>query len=179
MILEPRKCVPGPGPGMPPKQERKEQREDKNGEGRQPTGKEREQKTAKDREKAERPGAIRMEIFEEKRKENMKGKYVESHQRLLCRTPPKVKAIISEWERELNSNIENEEIQAKEWDTIVKGPGNTRGCQTLFRQTIQQYWVMKNILAKAMTTYKEREELEEDRPTKPSLKDLQKEIQSV
>lgn len=30
-----------------------------------------------------------------------------------------------------------------------------------------------------MTTYKEREELEENRPAKPSMKDLQREIQSV
>lgn len=30
-----------------------------------------------------------------------------------------------------------------------------------------------------MTIYKEREEPEEDRPIEPSLKDLQKEIQSV
>ena len=38
---------------------------------------------------------------------------------------------------------------------------------------------MKNILAKAMTTYKEIEEPEEDRQVEPSLKDLQKEIQSI
>lgn len=38
---------------------------------------------------------------------------------------------------------------------------------------------MKNILAKAMTTYKEREEPEEDRRAEPSLMDLQKEIKSV
>jgi len=94
-------------------------------------------------------------------------------------TPVEVKVVISKWERELNANIENEEIQAEEWETIVKDPSNTRGHQTLFRHTIQQYWVMKNILAKAMTTYKEREEPEEDRPIEPSLQDLQKEIQSV
>jgi len=35
---------------------------------------------------------------------------------------------------------------------------------------------MKNILANAMTTYKEREEPEDDRQAEPSLKDLQKEI---
>lgn len=37
----------------------------------------------------------------------------------------------------------------------------------------------ENILARVMTTYKEREETEEDRPTEPSMKDLQREIQSV
>lgn len=47
-----------------------------------------------------------------------------------------VKAVTSEWERELNANIENEEIQAEEWETIVKGLGNTKGHQTLFRTTI-------------------------------------------
>ena len=38
---------------------------------------------------------------------------------------------------------------------------------------------MKSILAKSMNTYKEREEPEEDRQEEPSLKDLQKDIQSV
>jgi len=35
---------------------------------------------------------------------------------------------------------------------------------------------MKKVLTREVTTYKGREEEEEDRPTKPSLKDLQKEI---
>jgi len=93
-------------------------------------------------------------------------------------TPPEVKAVISEWERELNNNIENQEIEAKEWETMVKDTENTIGLQTLFHQTIQQYCVMQNILAHTMTTYKEREEHEEDRPVEPSMKDLQREIQS-
>jgi len=62
---------------------------------------------------------------------------------------------------------------------MVEDPENTIGHQTLFHQTIQQHWVMKNILARAMTTYKEREEPEEDRPAEPSMKDLQREIQSI
>lgn len=49
----------------------------------------------------------------------------------------------------------------------------------MFQQTIQKYWVMKNIVALAMTTYKEREDLEEDRPKEPILRDLQREIQFV
>lgn len=54
-------------------------------------------------------------------------------------TQAKVKVVISEWEKELNANIETEEIQVEEWETIIKDLGNTRGRQKLFRQTIQQY----------------------------------------
>ena len=48
-------------------------------------------------------------------------------------TPTEVKVVISEWERELNANIENEEIWVEKWDTIVTDPSNTRRRQTLFR----------------------------------------------
>lgn len=51
-------------------------------------------------------------------------------------TPLKVKAVISKWERELNNNIANQEIKTKEWETMVKYPGNTKGRQMLFRQII-------------------------------------------
>lgn len=30
-------------------------------------------------------------------------------------TPPEVKEVISEWERELNNNIPNQEIEAEDW----------------------------------------------------------------
>lgn len=93
--------------------------------------------------------------------------------------PPEVKAQISKWERELNDSITNQEIEVEEWKNMVKDPGNNRGCYMLFRQTIQQYWVMKNILAQAMTFYKKREEQEEARPMEPSMKDLHKEISIV
>lgn len=51
-------------------------------------------------------------------------------------TPLEVKVIIVEWERELNDNIANQEIEAEEWETMVKDPGNTIGRKTLFHQTI-------------------------------------------
>jgi len=54
-------------------------------------------------------------------------------------TLPEVKAQISEWERELKDSIENQEIGTEEWETMVKDPKNTIGCQTLFWQTIEQY----------------------------------------
>lgn len=94
-------------------------------------------------------------------------------------TPTEVKAVIVEWEGELNGNIENEETLIAYWEPIIQDPGHNKGRQTLFRQTIKQYWVMNNLLAKAMITYKDKEELEVDKQEEPSLKDLQKEIQSV
>jgi len=38
---------------------------------------------------------------------------------------------------------------------------------------------MKNLLARAMTTYKDKEEPEKARQEEPSLKDIQKEIQGM
>jgi len=86
--------------------------------------------------------------------------------------PPEVRAQIAEWERELNDNITNQDIETEEWEIMVKDLGNTRGRHMLFWQTIQQYWVMKNIVAQAMTLYKEEEVQEEARTTEPSMKDL-------
>lgn len=67
----------------------------------------------------------------------------------------------------------------EEWEPFLIDPGHTRGLQTLFRQAIQQYWVMKNLLAKAMTTYGDKEEPLQSHNEEPSLKDVQKEIQVV
>jgi len=53
--------------------------------------------------------------------------------------PLEVRAQIVGWERELNDSITNQDIPTKEWEYMVQDPGNTRGCHTLFRQTIQQY----------------------------------------
>lgn len=94
-------------------------------------------------------------------------------------TPTEVKAVIASWEVELNANVVNEEIPKSVWEHVVQDLRHTRRRQTLFRPTIQLYWVMKNILAKAMTTYKDIEEAEEDKHEELSLKDIQKEIQSV
>lgn len=94
-------------------------------------------------------------------------------------TPIEVKAAIASWEAKLNTKVVNDEIPETNWEHIIQDPGHTHGPQTLFRQTIQLYWVMKKLLAKAMTTYKDREEPEEDKQEELKLKYMQKEIQSV
>lgn len=53
--------------------------------------------------------------------------------------PLKITAQITEWEREHNDNITNQDIETEEWETMVKDPGNIRGRHMLFCQTIQQY----------------------------------------
>ena len=52
-------------------------------------------------------------------------------------TPTQVKAVIASWEADLNANVENEEITMEEWQPLLRDLGHTRGCQNLFRETIQ------------------------------------------
>lgn len=73
----------------------------------------------------------------------------------MATNPPEVRAQITGWERELNDNMTNQDIPMEEWEDMVQDPSNTRSRHTLFRQTIQQYWVMKNVVARAMTLNKE------------------------
>lgn len=94
-------------------------------------------------------------------------------------TPAEVKVVIATWEGELNSNVENEEILIAYWEPIIQDPSHTQGHQTLFRHTIQQYWVTQNLLDSAMIIYNDRKEPEGGRQEEPWLKDLQKEIYSV
>ena len=61
--------------------------------------------------------------------------------------PSEVRAQIASWERELHDNIKNQGIPMEEWEDMVQDPGNTHRRHTPFRQTIQQYWVMKNVVA--------------------------------
>ena len=96
--------------------------------------------------------------------------------------PPEVRAQIACWERELNDNIKNQDIPVEEWEDMVQDPGNTRRRHTLFRQTIHQYWVMKNVVARAMTLKKEQatskgSEAQEDTKQKDPIRaELLKEI---
>lgn len=69
---------------------------------------------------------------------------------------PDIRAQITGWERELNDSIKNQDIPMEEWESMVPDPGNSRGRHSLFRQTIQQYWVMKNVVERAMTLNREQ-----------------------
>lgn len=42
-----------------------------------------------------------------------------------------------------------------EWERMVPDHGTTNGRQSVFRQNMHQYWVMKNIVARAMTLHRE------------------------
>lgn len=71
----------------------------------------------------------------------------------MTQNPPNIRAQIASWERELNDNIKHPDIPIEEWDSMVLDTGNTCGRHSLFRETIQQYWVMKNVAARAMTLH--------------------------
>jgi len=68
---------------------------------------------------------------------------------------------------------------------MVQDTGNTHRWHTLFRKTFQQYWVMKNVMAHAMTLNKEQvenkgQEAQEDNKGKePYRADLLKEIAEI
>ena len=62
---------------------------------------------------------------------------------------PQTRNIIQGWEKSSYSNEEDNEAEAEIMDFITD-PGNTRGCLSLFNQTVHMYWIMKCVLAKAM-----------------------------
>ena len=53
------------------------------------------------------------------------------------------------WERDIQTDLEDNETETEILDFIID-PGNTRGCLTLFQQTIHTYWILKSLLAKAI-----------------------------
>jgi len=88
-------------------------------------------------------------------------------------TPTQVKVIISTWEAVLNAKEATKPLPTKEWDPLVIDLGHIRGRQTLFKQIIQPYWVMKNLLSRAMTTHRDAEEPMQARQEDASLKYIQ------
>lgn len=103
----------------------------------------------------------------------------------VARNTPKVRAQIAGWERELNDSITNQDIPTKEREDMVQDPRNTCGHHTLFRQMIQQYWVMKNVMDRAMTLKKEQvvnkgqEAQEETKVKEPSRVDPIREVATI
>ena len=74
--------------------------------------------------------------------------------------PPQVRKVIHGWERESQSNEEDNEAKAEILDFITY-PGNTKGRLSLFNQTVHAYWIMKCFLAKAMQSLHPRNETQE------------------
>ena len=62
-------------------------------------------------------------------------------------TPKQVKEVITSWEVDLNSNVENEELPVAEWEPLLSDLGHTRGRQTLFNlpKGNQVCWPLINI----------------------------------
>lgn len=60
-------------------------------------------------------------------------------------------------ERDLRANLKYRDIPIDEWESIVRDPRSTRGRHSLFKQTKQQYWTMKNLVAQAMTLHQEHD----------------------
>lgn len=76
---------------------------------------------------------------------------------------PETHAQIHGQERELRSISENKEIPRGEWEDPIPDLGTTRGRISLFNKTLQQYWIMKHVIARAMEMNQAvREEEEED-----------------
>lgn len=40
--------------------------------------------------------------------------------------------------------------EMEDWEFLLYDPGNTRGMMSLFKQSLHIYWVMKQLLAKAL-----------------------------
>lgn len=70
--------------------------------------------------------------------------------------PPQIQNVIQGWERESNNNEEDIEAQEKNMDLVVD-LGNTRGCLSLFHQSIHTYWTLQCVLAKALQSSQESE----------------------
>lgn len=60
-----------------------------------------------------------------------------------------IQKLLEEWEEEIKQGNEIEE-DMENWRTLVLDPGNPRGRITKFKQTLYLYWLMKNLLGKAM-----------------------------
>jgi len=73
----------------------------------------------------------------------------------------------------LNLQVELEP-SAEDWGELIMDPGYTHGHLTLFRQFIHLYWLMKCIVAKAMSTTTNTMTQSE---AKLGLRDIQNELQ--
>ena len=60
-----------------------------------------------------------------------------------------VRQEIRGWEREIQTDPEDNETEAEILDFIID-PGNARGHLTLFNQTIRTYLIVKCLIAKAI-----------------------------
>ena len=60
-----------------------------------------------------------------------------------------VKQQIHGWEREIQQNEEDSDVEAEILD-FVTNPGNNRGRLSLFNQTVHTYWIAKFLIAKTM-----------------------------
>lgn len=76
--------------------------------------------------------------------------------------PPKIWEQINGWERELRSISLNQEVPRGEWEAMVSNLGNSRSSNSLFNKTIQQYWIMKHVVARAMNMNRAIQEEEEE-----------------
>lgn len=45
-----------------------------------------------------------------------------------------------------------------EWEEMLQDLGTTNGWKSLYHRTLQQYWIMKHIVARAMTLHQEHME---------------------
>jgi len=76
--------------------------------------------------------------------------------------PPEIREQINGCEWELRSISSNKEIPRGEWEDLVPGPGNTTTRNSLFNKSIQHYWIMKHVVARAMEMNQEDWEEEEE-----------------
>jgi len=75
--------------------------------------------------------------------------------------PPEIREQIAGWERELNSISKNQEVPREEWERMVLDPGNAWSHNSFFNKTLQQYWIMKHVVARAMNLNHDVREEEE------------------
>lgn len=81
-----------------------------------------------------------------------------------ARIPLDIRSQINGWECELRDISDNKEIPCEDWEDLILNPGTTRGRNSLFNKTLQQYWIMKHVVGWAMEVNQAvREEEDEER----------------
>jgi len=65
---------------------------------------------------------------------------------------------INSWEHDLRDNLRYIDIPMEEWERMVQDLGTMNGRQSLFKKTLHEYWIMKNVVARAMTLHREHME---------------------
>lgn len=90
---------------------------------------------------------------------------------------PVVRQEIRGWEREIQTDPEDNEAEAEILDFITD-PGNTRGRLTLLNQTIHTYWIMKCLIAKAMQSLPLVRFKTDPAKKEPSLQNLLEDMQN-